>query len=264
VLVVAGVMALMMLPIPAHAAGPRTNRTNVPYSDGVTRSKGHIFAKGLDWAKPVGLLVYMDGSGERGLRSYNDSYLLDADGNTGLVEAARRRNLLLVTPFAPGGGCDGAGSTETCWSWPSGSMSVQAKTKWAFDFTQWIRTQYTLTGPTVIGGYSSGARATTEFLGPEYGKRMSVDLMVAISLGGPPKFGPDYTHRFRVHTPVVWNVGSKDSFLTQPRYGVRRGYNWYRAAGFTTELTIVPGLGHSRSDFDKVIGRAVDRYLPML
>ncbi len=247
---------------PATAAGQLTSRTNVRFTSRGVTSRGHIFAGHLDWSRPVGIMVYLDGSSERGLRSYNSPYLLDADGRTGLVEAARRRNLLLLTPFAPGGGCDGAGRTETCWSWPSGDMTVAKKTQWAYDFVRWVRHQYAAAGgPLVLGGYSSGARATTEFLGPKFGEQMSVDLMVAISLGGPPKMGPNYSSAFKVHTPIVWNVGAEDAFLSTPGYGVRRGRDWYAAAGFRTSLTVVPGLGHSRSDFDLVMARSVDRYL---
>lgn len=263
VVAVAAMLLVVGATRPAVAAGALTNRTNVSFTSNGVTSKGHIFAAHLDWSKPVGIMVYLDGSSERGLRSYNGSYLLDADGKTGLVEAARTRNLLLVTPFAPGSGCDGAGSTETCWSWPSGRTTVAKKTQWAYDFVQWVRRQYPAAdGRLVLGGYSSGARATTEFLGPKFGEKMSVDLMVAISLGGPPKMSPNYSSAFKAHTPIAWNVGAKDAFLSQPGYGVRRGHDWYTAAGFRTELTVVSGLGHSRSDFDTVMARSVDRYLP--
>jgi hypothetical protein len=125
---------------PAVAAGPPVDRTNVHYSNGVLTSRGHIFAGHLDWSKPVGMIVYTDGSGERGLRSYDDPYLLDANGTTGLVEVARRRNMVLVTPLAPGGGCDDGGGS--CWYDDSGSVSVAQKTRWAFDFIRWVRRQY--------------------------------------------------------------------------------------------------------------------------
>jgi predicted esterase len=260
---VAAMLLVVGAASPGVAASRYTSRTNVSFTSRGVTSKGHIFAAHLDWSKPVGIMVYLDGSSERGLRGYNSSYLLDADGKTGLVEAARRRNLLLVTPFAPGSGCDGAGRTETCWSWPSGRMTVAKKTQWAYDFVQWVRRQYpAANGRFVLGGYSSGARATTEFLGPKFGEKMSVDLMVAISLGGPPRMGPNYSAAFKAHTPIVWNVGARDAFLSQPKYGVRRGHDWYKAAGFRTALTVVPDLGHSRSDFDTVIAQSVDHYLP--
>jgi predicted esterase len=257
------VAATIFLPT-AEAAAPTANRLDVGYTNSAgTTSEGHIFAAGLDWTKPVGLMIYADGSGEYGLENPNASYLLDADGTTGLVEAARRRNLILVTPEAPGGNCPNGGGE--CWYQASNGVSIAQKTRWAHDFAQMVRADYNESSERIIlGGYSSGAQHTTEYLGPQYGEQLSADLMVAISYGGSPKVTPNYSAAFKANTPVVWDVGSNDSsYTTTSSYGVKAGYNWYRSNGFaTTELNVVAGLGHSRSDFDLVMAREVDQHIP--
>ncbi len=256
------VAAAVAMPSSASAAGPQTNQLNVAYTNtaGVT-SRVHVFAAGLDWTKAVGLMVYADGSGEYGLANPNASYLLDADGTTGLVEVARQRNLVLVTPRAPGTGCpDGGG---VCW-YADSSYTRAQKTQWANDVTAWVKTQYPIAGNRIVlGGYSSGAQLTTQQLGPKYGEALGVDLMVAISYGGPPRsgFGPSYSAAYKAATTAVWDVGTSDPAY-QGGSGVTQGYNWYRTNGFAkTELNTHPGT-HSRSDFDVVMARETDQYIP--
>ena len=71
----------------------------------------HLYAAGLDWSRPVGLLVYADGSGEYGLENPRSSYLLG--GDKGLAAVAKRANMVLLTPFSPNRSCsDGGGA---CW-----------------------------------------------------------------------------------------------------------------------------------------------------
>jgi hypothetical protein len=92
-------------PTTGGTGGPLTDRTSVSYTNTAgTTSVGHIYAAGLDWSKPVGLLLYTDGSGEFGLANTSSSYLL-AGGN-GLIAKAKKHNMILVTPRAPGGPCD--------------------------------------------------------------------------------------------------------------------------------------------------------------
>lgn len=244
----------------ASPTGPKTNRLNVSFASGGVSGVGHIFAAGLDWTKPVGLMIYGDGSAEYGLANPNDSYLLDADGTTGLVEVARARNMVLLTPRAPGTGCpDGDG---VCW-YADSSYTKAQKTAWANAFVTDVKSQYPIaTNRIVLGGYSSGAQLTTQQFGPLYAEAQSVDLMVAISYGGKPKtgFGPNYSATYKANTPVVWDVGTSDPAY-QGSAGVTEGYNWYTSNGFAkTELNTHAGT-HSRSDFDIVMAREIDQYI---
>jgi len=244
-------------------AGPKTNRINVPFTSAGVTSAGHVFAAGLNWSKPVGLVVYTDGSSDYGLADPDDRYLLDADGNAGLVKAMKDRNMLLVTLKAPGSECaDGDG---VCWYSPSGDVTVAQKIRWAYDFATRIKAQYAIDQTRiVVGGYSSGAQFTTEYFTPEYGETFGMDLGVAIAYGGPPKVIPKFTSAFKARVPMVWNTGTEDpSYTTTDAYGVKAGEKWYRDNGFTTKLQRVQGEDHSRpGQFAAVMAAAVDQHLP--
>ena len=54
-------------------------------------------------SKPVGLLVYADGTGEYGLENPNSSYAIAGSG--GLASVARAHNMVLLTPFSPNRSC---------------------------------------------------------------------------------------------------------------------------------------------------------------
>ena len=166
-------LSITLAPAAAMAAssegsgGAQTNRLNQTFTANGISSQYHIFADGLDWSKPVGLLLYTDGSGGYGLDNPNSTYLLDADGSAGLVEVARKHNLLLVTPFAPSPSCDGA---DNCWYNTSGSPAAPAKADWARALVDNVYSQYSIDKSRVaIGGYSSGAQFTTGWFVPRHG-----------------------------------------------------------------------------------------------
>src|SRR5690606_7598633 len=80
-----------------NVSGPKTNQTFQTFtSDGYT-SRYHLYVEGVDWSKPVGALIYADGSGEYGLKNPNSTYLLS--GSNGLIAVAKRHNMILLTPF---------------------------------------------------------------------------------------------------------------------------------------------------------------------
>jgi hypothetical protein len=243
-------------------SGPLSDETRLSFTDshGVT-SRYHRYAAGLDWSKRVGLLIYTDGSGEYGLKNPNSSYLLT--GTNGLVQVAKRNNMVLLTPLAPGEGCpDGDG---TCWYMDSSGISPSHKARWSAELVKYVQKQYgTDPARVAFGGYSSGAQWTTEYFGPLYASEIMTDgVAVAISYGGSPKVTPNFTAAFKANVPFVWDVGDKDSSYTgSGAYGVKAGYDWYTANGFTTEITVVPGLGHDRSgQFGGIMDREIKQHV---
>jgi len=244
-------------------SGPLTDETRLSFTDsyGVT-SLYHRYAAGLDWNKRVGLLIYADGSGEYGLKNPTSSYLLT--GTNGLVPVAKRNNMVLLTPLAPGVGCpDGDG---TCWYLDSSGISPPNKARWSFELVKYVQKQYgTDPARVAFGGYSSGAQWTTEYFGPLYASEIMTDgVAVAISFGGSPKVTSKFTAAFKANVPFVWDVGDQDgSYTGSGSYGVKAGYDWYTANGFTTELTVVPGLGHGRSgQFGGIMDREIKQHVP--
>jgi hypothetical protein len=259
-----GLLISLTLPLSTAGAASLTNRLNVPFTANGLTSKYHVFAAGLDWTKPVGLLMYTDGSGAYGLDHPNGTYLLDADGANGLVAVAKKHNLLLVTPFAPPPNCDGA---DNCWYNESTSPNAVAKAGWSNALMTKIKTDYGITGPTVIGGYSSGAQWTTRWFLPLYGEAQNVRLAVAISYGGAPAVTPHFTTTYKPSTVVSFDTGTADTKGSYPAYstgswGAIGGYNWYTKNGFVTDHTWVQGEDHSRDgQFDGIMDREITQHL---
>lgn len=242
------------------SGGALTDRTSVSYSNGTRTSTYHIYAYGLDWTKRVGLLVYGDGSGEQGLSSPSSTYLMA--GTNGLINVAKRHNLLLVTPRAPGNGCtDGDGA---CWYLPSNDgTSLAQKTKWLDDL---IKTQvlprYNIDKTrVVISGFSSGAELTMGTYSPQYAATWMEDgLLLGISYGSPPnQYGipNNYTTAFKQKVAAVWDVREGDE--TTAVEDSEDGYAYYNSNGFvTTDLNIIPGGEHDRPG---EFGSIVDTYV---
>ena len=240
------------------SGGPLTDRTSVSYTNPTgTTSTGHIYAAGLDWTKPVGIMVYTDGSGEYGLKNPTDNYLLA--GANGLVAIAKKHNMVLVTPLAPGDGCtDGDG---TCWYMSSfDGTSDTTKAKWADDFvkTQVLQKYNIDQSRAVIAGYSSGAEFTMGLYGPGYAASWMQDgLLLAISYGSPPWVTSTYTAGFKQNVAAVWDIGAADT--TGAMTDGTAGYNWYVSNGFATTAKITPaGVTHSRGG---TFGGIVDTYV---
>lgn len=244
------------------SGGPLTDRTSVSYNNGTKTSTYHVYAAGLDWTKRVGLLVYGDGSGEQGLSSPSSTYLMA--GTNGLIAVAKKHNMLLVTPRAPGNGCtDGDG---VCWYLPSNDgTTLSQKTKWLDDL---IKTQvlplYNLDKTRVcISGFSSGAELTMGTYSPQYAASWMEDgLLLAISFGSSPnQYGipNNYTAAFKSKVAAVWNVRGGDTTGAVP--DSLEGYNYYNSNGFATTLrTVIPGGEHDRPG---EFGGLVDQYIPL-
>lgn len=241
------------------SGGALTNRTNQTFTGSKYTSKYHIYAAGLDWSKPVGMMIYADGSGEYGLKNPSSTYLLA--GTDGLINVAKRNNMLLLTPFSPNTACaDGDGS---CWC--MGDSVGYAK--WAEELVKSVQSQYDIEKDRVaFGGYSSGAQLATEWWVPSGAaqRTMSDGVIVAISYGGSPKMTEvtyDSTFKSKVH--MNWNVGSNDSAYTgDGSYDAKSGYDAYTSKSFTTSIDVISGLGHDRDDFGKVMEAQIKEHVP--
>jgi hypothetical protein len=219
-----------------------------------------LYADGLDSTKPIGLLIYADGSGEYGLKHPTSSYLLA--GDDGLISVARRHNMVLLTPLSPNKNCaDGSGS---CWY----MGDPPGYTRWLESLVRKIQSQYAIDKRRIaFGGYSSGAQLATEWWIPSGAaqRTMTSGVIVAISYGGSPKM-PEvaYAPSFKSSVHMNWNVGSKDpSYIRDGKYSVKAGYDHYTRAGFKTSLDIVRGLSHDRDGtFGSVMDTQITKHVP--
>lgn len=237
------------------AGGPLTDRVFQSYRNytGIT-GQYHVYAAGLDWSKPVGALIYCDGTGDYGLQNPSSTYLLA--GPSGLVATAKRHNMVLITPIPPGGKCDSA--SGTCWYQSSGPVTQEQKSTWSADLVRAIFAQYNIDRTRVAwGGYSSGAEWTSYQFTPFHADEFVTDgVGVCISYGGGGSWiRPTWGAQFKANVRMVWDVGGAD---TSALSAARSGEAWYRSQGFTTELNVVPGLGHGRAG---QFGGLMDTYI---
>ena len=247
------------------SGGPLTDRTGVSYTNGAgITSTAHIYAADLDWTRPVGVLVYADGSGEAGLADTSSTYLMA--GTSGLIAVAKKYNMVLVTPRAPGNGCtDGDG---VCWYLPSFNGVTRAqKTQWLDDLIQnEILAKYNVdVTRAVVAGFSSGAENAMGLYGPAFAASWMEDgLLLGISYGSSPdQYGvtDTYTAGFRANVAAVWDVRGGDE--TTAVADSLEGYNWYVADGFATTLrTVTPGGAHDRpGEFGSIVDRYIAQYV---
>lgn len=242
------------------SGGPMTDRLNQTYGAFGMVSTTHVFAAGLNPNKPLGLCVYMDGSGAHGLKNPNQPYLLDADGTAGLVAVAKKHNMVLVTPTAPPpSDSDG----DNCWYNTSSTPNATAKSDWLRALIDSIYLDYNIDKSRVaIGGYSSGAQGTTRWFIPRHGAEIMTDgVFVAIGCGGAPYVTPRWTQAFKDAVVGYWNTGQNDQFLNPAGYGSKAGVVAYTVAGFDVRTDWPAGVGHSRSDFARIMDAQITAHV---
>jgi len=276
-LLVGAVGSLLLRPsdaaVSGGSGGPQTDRTNLTYTANGVTSKYHLYAAGLDWTKQVGLLIYADGSGEFGLKNPSNSYLLA--GKDGMINVAKRNNMVLLTPLAPGSACpDGGG---TCWYENSSGITTTQKVQWAEALVKYVQSQYPIElNRVAMGGYSSGAQLATQYWTASGAaqRTMTDGVIVSISCGGSPSASSyplssevAYTADFKANVPMYWNIGDKDLDASygcpyKADYSATGGYNHFTAKGFQTKLDIIPGLTHDRDDFGIVMETQIKLHVP--
>lgn len=270
---VVGALAVLGLGVGAcsgeseRAEDPFTDRLHETFDNGDYRSEYHLFAAEIDPSRPIGLMVFVDGSGGYGFSHPDSSYQLDADGEDGLVAVAREHNMVLVTPVAPPPGCDDEGNTRpdrgeeaNCWYDPE---NAEGKAQWSADLVQQVEDEFDIDRDrVVVGGFSSGAQWATQFWAPAHGEERSVDLTVAIGYGGAPVASPSFSQDYTEETVFAWDTGTADHAYRRDRYGSIGGYNWYTKHGFRTRATWPKGVGHDRPGrFHVIMEREIDRVL---
>lgn len=244
-----------------------TDRLHQSFDNGVYESQYHLFAEGIDRSRPVGLLVFVDGSGGYGFSHPDSTYQLDSGGEDGLVALARRHNLVLLTPIAPPPGCDYEGNVRpskgedaNCWYDPE---NAEGKAAWSSDLVDKVSDEFDFDSDRiVVGGFSSGAQWATQYWAPAHGENHSVDLTVAIGYGGAPIAEPEFSEEYKADTAFAWDTGTADHAYRTDMYGSVGGYDWYTEHGFETRATWPEGVEHDRpEEFHLIMDREITRVL---
>ena len=227
--------------------GP-ADRMNVPFEhDGVTSSY-HVFAEGVDWSRPVGVVFRFHGDGA--YEFHNPQHKVSC-----LAEVARSHNMVLVAPRTP----DRQGE-PTWWE------DLDGNAEWFTALAeQRIFPAYDLDrSRTWLHGYSGGA----EFISYEL-LADRVDLLqgggaVLSGGGGAPSTGSSQPTRQQLEQLLLhWDVG-RDDDGTDPLApfdalaAAAAGHARYEAAGYQrTSVRYREGVDHFELPEARVLGEVL-------
>ncbi|MBY3554077.1 hypothetical protein [Modestobacter lapidis] len=229
-------------PAPAAAAGAASGGSGGSFADQqrtkFTAANGQSgqylrYAAGVDPSRPVGLVVYVDGTGEYGVDNPNASYALG--GSSGLVAVAKARNMITLAVESP---------NQSCECWHSGDTAAYAD--FLADLIEQQYGSYPI-GEIWLAGFSSGAQEITRFLVPRHPELMRVGGgWVVFGGGGPPAgsssaVSADRMAGVRGH----WFTGTADTAVPlTASWGARAGESWYAARGVRATSEYPSGVDH--------------------
>jgi hypothetical protein len=240
----------------AGTGGALTDTTNIGFSaTNAYSSTYHLYAAGLDWSKPVGLIAHFHGDEAFEYSNPTSAWMLG--GANGLIAKAKAHNMILLVPLTPD---DETVNGITWWKW----YGKEENPRYARDLIGHILGRYKIDLKRIwLSGYSGGSQFITRYLLPHFGAELNIAGGGFIVFGGgqaPASTFAPYNPAFKANWHCRWvdgalddGSGSGDGFNAIA--AAQAGKAWYESQGFATELTLIPGLGH---DLDGLYGGYVD------
>ena len=233
-------------------AATRTNQTFLSYtSPAGTTSQYHVYAEGVDFSKPVGVVFYFDGDYWRN----DQSKVYDPSGELAQMAAsAAAQNMLFVPVISPDTNRYDAGVT---W-WEDMERNGEFFRSFASSF---IAANGVDSSNVWTMGYSGGAEFITYELNtkPQTWRNGGGSIMIAG--GGLDEGTPSAALKSQ---PMFWYANSNDgSGETYPqtwsaRGAVEGGYDAYLAAGYTNaSATVLNGSGHFDYNFSQILSNSL-------
>ena len=230
------------------AGGTFTDQARRSFTAGNGQSGNYLlYAGGIDPAKPVGLVVYVDGTGEFGVDNPTSSYALG--GSSGLVASSRARNMMTLAVESP---------NQSCECWHTGDTSGYA------DFLAGLIESQLSKYPVSevwLSGFSSGAQEITRFLVPRHPELMRLGGgWVVFGGGGPPADGGSAVTAARMAgVRGHWFTGTADTSVPlTASFGAQAGERFYAGRGVVTSSEYPAGVGHA---LDGRLGRTVGQLI---
>ena len=235
-------------------AATRTNQTFLSYtSPAGTTSQYHVYAEGVDFSKPVGVVFYFDGDYWRN----DQSKVYDPSGELAQMAAsAAAQNMLFVPVISPDANRYDAGVT---W-WEDMERNGEFFRSFASSF---IAANGVDSSNVWTMGYSGGAEFITYELTDHNTawRNGGGSIMVA---GGDSDGSVDADATTK-GLPMYWWVGANDtSGNTNPvtwsaRGAVESGYNAYLGAGFSdARVKLIDGFSHHDYDLPHILASSLD------
>ena len=235
-------------------AATRTNQTFLSYtSPAGTTSQYHVYAEGVDFSKPVGVVFYFDGDYWRN----DQSKVYDPSGELAqMAVSAAAQNMLFVPVISPDANRYDAGVT---W-WEDMERNGEFFRSFASSF---IAANGVDSSNVWTMGYSGGAEFITYELNtkPQTWRNGGGSIMVAG--GGLDEGTPSAALKSQ---PMFWYANSNDGTgETYPqtwsaRGAVEGGYDAYLAAGYTNaSATVLNGSGHFDYNFSQILSNSLTK-----
>lgn len=247
-------------PSPTPTTAPPTapvttvrDRLSASYRDAAgTTSTYHLFTSKVVNARPVGLVVYLDGDGMYGHRNPTSTWALGGSG--GVVAQAGSRGyatLSIATPSAD----------RTFWT--KGAVNAA----YVASLIESIRTELGVQRTWLVG-YSGGSQLITKYLLPAYSSIFaSGGGAVITGGGGAPSGSPTIDPALKTGFRMLWYTGSLDDGTnSDDGYNAladaKRGEAWYAARGVATSRQEPAGVDHEDlgTRFGTVLGSQLDSY----
>ena len=235
-------------------AATRTNQTFLSYtSPAGTTSQYHVYAEGVDFSKPVGVVFYFDGDYWRN----DQSKVYDPSGELAQMAAsAAAQNMLFVPVISPDTNRYDAGVT---W-WEDMERNGEFFRSFASSF---IAANGVDSSNVWTMGYSGGAEFITYELNTKPQSWRNGGGSIMIAGGGLDEGTPSAALKSQ---PMFWYANSNDgSGETYPqtwsaRGAVEGGYNAYRNAGYTNaSATVLNGSGHFDYNFSQILSNSLTK-----
>lgn len=214
-------------------------------------SQYHVYANGIDWSKPVGVVYYLDGdywtTGQSKVWDPNNPDL------QAMAKVANDRNLVFVPVISPDK--DASGDGITWWQNETGNGN------WFRGFASWFNKAVRIDQNNVWTiGYSGGAEIETFDLAVQ-GQSSWRTGGGSIMIGGGDSNGlKSYVSPGEKQIPYSWYVGTKDG------YGVSWPQNWsawgaahsgrsvLQSNGYTnTRMVEIPNTSHYNYRFADIL-----------
>jgi poly(3-hydroxybutyrate) depolymerase len=225
-----------------------SDRLDVPFEHEGTTSSYHVFADGIDWSEPVGVVFRLHGDG-----AYE--YEHPEHKVSCLAEVARSHNAVLVAPRTP----DRQGE-PTWWE------DLDGNAEWFLALAeQRIFAEYDLDrSRTWLHGYSGGAEFISYELLADRADFLQGGGAVLSGGGGAPSTGTSEPTQEQLEQLVLhWDVGLEDDG-TDPwapfdaLSAAAAGHAWYEDAGWArTSVRYREGVDHFELPEARVLDAAM-------
>ncbi|RSZ64469.1 hypothetical protein EAH68_05640 [Corynebacterium hylobatis] len=194
---------------------------------GGTVGSYHLFTRGVDFSRPVGLLVHLHGDGA-------EEYHVPGGLSACLAAVAQTHNMITLIPRTPDL------RSMTWW------RDLRRNVAWVDSLVAEVSAEYGVAdGDTWWMGYSGGAELISYGLIPYRAESVTGGAIMLGGGGAPEGVSPEVTPELRESISLHWVTGLRDDG-SDPREpfdaiaAAREGSQWYRERGFARVHTSFP------------------------